>query len=140
MILTDARHQRGRDGESVAAAFLVSRGATLLHRNWRSALKGVRGEIDLIVQIGDALCFVEVKTRANSAYGEPQEAVTSAKQRQICRLANAYALEKEPGEVTIRFDIVEVWLAPGDRLPKPKPRVAWIENAFPFQPSRAPNF
>ncbi len=134
---TDARHQTGRDGETIAAAFLVSRGARLLHRNWRSSLKGVRGEIDLIVQWGDTICFVEVKTRADSLYGEPQEAVTASKQRQICRLATAYTMEFEQHETTIRFDIVEVWLA---RDKSSKPRVAWIENAFEFQEARAPKF
>ncbi len=135
--MIDLRHQTGRDGETLAAAFLVSRGASLLHRNWRSGLKGVRGEIDIIVQIGDTLCFVEVKTRADSFHGEPQEAVTPDKQRQICRLATAYAMEFEAHEVTIRFDIVEVWLAPDKQS---KPRVAWLENAFEFQESRAPKF
>ena len=134
---TDARHQTGRDGETLAAAFLVARGARLLHRNWRSSLKGVRGEIDCIVQFGDTLCFVEVKTRADSFHGEPQEAVNLSKQRQICRLATAYIMEFEQTEITVRFDIVEVWLAPDKRS---KPRVAWLENAFPFQESRAPKF
>ena len=135
--MTDTRHQTGRDGETIAAAFLVSRGARLLHRNWRSSLKGVRGEIDVIAQIGDTVCFVEVKTRADSFHGEPQEAVTPAKQRQICKLATAYVMEFEAHDVTIRFDIVEVWLAPDKQS---KPRVAWLENAFPFQESRAPKF
>lgn len=134
---TDARHQTGRDGEIIAAAFLVARGAKILHRNWRSSLKGVRGEIDIIVQFGDTICFVEVKTRANSSHGEPQEAVTLTKQRQICRLATAYVMEFEQTEVTVRFDIVEVWLAPDKRS---KPRVAWLENAFEFQESQTRGF
>lgn len=134
---TDTRHQTGRDGETLAAAFLVARGAKLLHRNWRSGLKGVRGEIDAIVQFGDTICFVEVKTRADSFHGEPQEAVTPSKQRQICRLATAYVMEFELSETTIRFDIVEVWLAPDKRS---KPRVAWLENAFPFQDGKTRRF
>ena len=133
----DTRHQTGRDGETLAAAFLARRGAKIVHRNWRSGLKGVRGEIDVIAQFGDTLCFVEVKTRKNSDYGEPQDAVTPAKQRQICRLATAYVMEFEQTEVTIRFDIIEVWLAPDKSS---KPRVAWLENAFEFQESRAPKF
>ena len=135
--MTDSRHITGRDGETIASAFLVSRGAKILHRNWRSGLKGVRGEIDCIAQFGDTICFVEVKTRADSSHGEPQEAVNGSKQRQICRLATAYVMEFEQTEVTIRFDIVEVWLAPDKRS---KPRVAWLENAFEFQESRAPKF
>lgn len=130
--MADPRHQTGRDGETIAAAFLVRQGLRLLHRNWRPTQRGVRGEIDLIFQSGaDTLCFVEVKTRQSSEYGEPQEAVTLAKQRQISRLANAYLVQNEPGEITIRFDIVEVWLAPDA-----KPRVAWIENAFDYRAGR----
>ena len=129
--MLDPRHKTGRDGETIAAAFLVRKGLELLHRNWRPPRGGVRGEVDLIFQSGaDTLCFVEVKTRRDSRFGEPQEAVTLAKQRQISRLANAYLVQNEPGEVTVRFDVVEVWIVP-DR----KPRVAWIENAFEYRAS-----
>ena len=130
--MTDPRHQTGRDGETIAAAFLVRAGLQLLHRNWRPKRRGVRGEVDLIFQSGDTLCFVEVKTRRDSEHGEPQEAVTPAKQKQISRLANAYLVQVEPGEVTVRFDVVEVWIAPPN-----KPRVAWIENAFEYRAGEA---
>lgn len=124
--------QRGRDGESIAAAFLRCKGAQIIARNWRPSGTGVRGEIDIVAQIGEFLCFVEVKTRASDERGAPQEAVNAAKQKQISRLANAYISlgeAGEAGEVACRFDVIEVWLAPGQ-----KPRVAWIENAFDFQP------
>lgn len=120
--------KRGRDGETIAAAFLVSRGARIIARNWRPARAGFRGEIDLIAQIGEFLCFVEVKTRASDERGSPQEAVNRAKQKQISRLANAYLSLEDSGEVACRFDVIEVWL-----VPQQKPRVAWIENAFDFQ-------
>ncbi len=120
--------QRGRDGESIAAAFLLLKGARIIARNWRPARAGVRGEIDIIAQIGEFLCFVEVKTRASDERGAPQEAVDAAKQKQISRLANAYISLHDAGEVACRFDVIEVWLAPNQ-----KPRVAWIENAFDFQ-------
>lgn len=120
--------QRGRDGESIAAAFLRSKGACIIARNWRPARAGVRGEIDIIAQIDEFLCFVEVKTRASDERGAPQEAVGLAKQKQISRLANAYLSLHDASEVACRFDVIEVWLAPNQ-----KPRVAWIENAFDFQ-------
>lgn len=118
----------GRDGETLAAAFLVSKGARLIERNWRPARAGLRGEIDLIVQVGEFLCFVEVKTRASDQHGAPQEAVNVSKQKQISRLAVAYLSLNEMSEMPCRFDVIEVWLAPDQ-----KPRVAWIENAFDFQ-------
>ena len=126
--MTNFRQQQGRDGESIAVAFLVFKGAQVLARNWRPARKGMRGEIDIIAQIGEFLCFVEVKTRANDEMGTPQEAVGTSKQKQISRLALAYLSEKTNAEIPCRFDVVEVWLVRGQ-----KPRVAWIENAFDFQ-------
>lgn len=123
-----AGQQRGRDGETLAAAWLSLKGARIIARNWRPSQKGVRGEIDIIAHIGEFLCFIEVKTRASDQMGAPQEAVGVAKQKQISRLANAYLSAHELGETACRFDVVEVWLAPGH-----KPRVAWIENAFDYQ-------
>ncbi|HEX9996945.1 MAG TPA: YraN family protein [Abditibacterium sp.] len=126
--MTNFRQQQGRDGEAIAVAFLVLKGAHILARNWRPARKGMRGEIDIIAQIGEFLCFVEVKTRANDEMGAPQEAVGTSKQKQISRLALAYLSEQNSAEIPCRFDVIEVWLVPGQ-----KPRVAWIENAFDFQ-------
>jgi putative endonuclease len=126
--MTNFRQQQGRDGEAIAVAFLVLKGAQILARNWRPARKGMRGEIDIIAQIGEFLCFVEVKTRANDEMGAPQEAVGTSKQKQISRLALAYLSEQNSAEIPCRFDVIEVWLVPGQ-----KPRVAWIENAFDFQ-------
>lgn len=120
--------QLGRDGETLAAAFLISKGARIIARNWRPARAGVRGEIDIIAQCGEFLCFVEVKTRASDERGAPQEAVGEAKQRQISRLANVYLSTQGTAEVPCRFDVIEVWLAPNQ-----KPRLSWIENAFDFQ-------
>lgn len=117
--------QLGRDGEELAVAFLLSKGARILARNWRPTQKGMRGEIDVIAQVGEFLCFVEVKTRKSDEMGSPQEAVGSSKQQQIARLANAYLSSKGGIEISSRFDIVEVWLAPGR-----KARIEWLENAF----------
>jgi putative endonuclease len=128
LALSHLGQQRGRDGEAIAVAWLRVQGARIIARNWRPPQKGMRGEIDIIAQIGEFLCFVEVKTRASDKMGAPQEAVGVAKQKQISRLANAYLSTQEIGDVPCRFDVIEVWLSPGE-----KPRVAWIENAFDFQ-------
>ncbi|RYG64385.1 YraN family protein [bacterium] len=123
-----ANQQLGRDGEDIAVAFLRSKGAKIIERNWRPAQKGMRGEIDVITQYREFTCFVEVKTRKSDAMGSPQEAVGNFKRRQISRLANAYLSFLGNDEIPCRFDIVEVWLVAGQ-----KPRVQWIENAFDFE-------
>ena len=124
------RQQRGQTGESIAARYLETRGFSIVVRNWRPG-KGLRGEIDCIAWEGKVLCFIEVKTRKSSTQmGAPQEAVNAAKQRQICKLANAYLSARQWDETPCRFDVVEIWLAAdGQSLP----RVALHRNAFDFQ-------
>lgn len=49
----------GQSAESRAAAYLQSHGLKLLARNWRF------GEVDLIMQDGAALVFIEVRLRSS---------------------------------------------------------------------------
>lgn len=118
------RRAKGSLGEAAAQRFLEERcGYRLVDANVRFGAKsGLIGELDIVAWDGPTLCFVEVKTRAGGAghrrAGEtPAEWVTPAKQRQIARLALAYAaetglLESGPGEadVPLRFDVAAVYL------------------------------
>lgn len=122
--MADIRHQRGRDGEALSVAFLRFKGAQIAARNWRSASR-LRGELDIVALEDECVCFIEVKTRTSIDFGEPQDAVNSAKQKQLARLANAFLGENEWHDRAFRFDIIEVWLLPGQ-----KPRVNWIRGAF----------
>ncbi|RYX81027.1 YraN family protein [bacterium] len=115
---------RGASGEDIAVAYLTSRGAHILHRNWRPKGAGIRGECDIVAQCRDIICFVEVKTRKSSDFGEPQEAVDVSKRRQLERLARAW-IALHGDEQTLRFDIIEIWWGENKN-----PRVAWIEGAF----------
>ncbi len=78
-----------------------------------------------MAQVGDIICFVEVKTRKSSDFGEPQEAVNAHKRRQLEQLARAW-ISANGDDQTLRFDIVEVWW--DDETANP--RVAWIEGAW----------
>jgi len=85
------RQSLGRRGEELAADFLRRHGFRIRETNVRSRL----GEIDIIADApGDReeppLVFIEVKTRRSSVYGSPVEAVGTAKQRRLTRLAAAY--------------------------------------------------
>lgn len=61
------RTPTGDRGQQVAAAWLErERGFTIVARNWRSP-HDRRDESDLVARDGDALVFVEVKTRAAGA-------------------------------------------------------------------------
>ena len=50
----------GRKGEKLAEEYLKSEGCKVLKKNYRTPF----GEADLIVQDGDEVVFVEVKTRS----------------------------------------------------------------------------
>ncbi|MDQ3815347.1 MAG: YraN family protein [Armatimonadota bacterium] len=126
------RQQRGQAGEDAAARFLQARGYRIIARNWRPGKESsgaLRGEVDCIAWHGQILCFVEVKARTSNERGAPQEAVTSAKQRQLSRLANAYLSIHRLADTPCRFDVVEVWLSPDNAT---QPRVALHQNAFDY--------
>ena len=79
-------------------------GYEIIERNWRT--KG--GELDLVVRSGQLVAFVEVKTRASDAYGDPALAVTVSKQRRLRRLAASWLAASGHHGVEVRFDVVSV--------------------------------
>ena len=113
----------GRWGEALAAQWLEQRGCVLLAANWRCRF----GEIDLIAEDGDCLCFVEVKLRKNDAYGRGAEAVDRRKQERLRTSAQLYLME-HPTDRQPRFDVVEVYAPDGEKTRRPEIR-HW-ENAF----------
>ena len=60
----------GRQGEELAARYLQQKGYQIIDRNWRSG----RQELDIVAQKEDILVVVEVKSRRNNSFGDPQEA------------------------------------------------------------------
>ena len=115
---TNTRKAKGNQGEAAAQTLLERRGYRIVDVNVRfgSRRDGLPGEIDIIAWDGPTLCFVEVKTRRQSAIASARGAVTAAKQRQIARLALAYAahygLLESGADAPLRFDVVAVTLAP----------------------------
>lgn len=91
-------------GEELAARRLTSAGWEVVERNFRWG----RREVDLIARRGDILAFVEVKTRAGSGYGAPQEAVTRLKRREIEAVARFYLARLGQPDVDVRFDVVAI--------------------------------
>jgi len=104
------RAGRGEFGEREAGKLLRKKGAKILHRNWRSG----QDEIDLIVQIGPVLAFVEVRTRAASAKVSGYHSVTAKKKKALLRACRAYLRRRNPRPPHFRFDIIEVRLGMGN--------------------------
>ena len=81
------------------------------------------GEVDIVAQEGDYLCFVEVKYRTNQRAGTPEEAVGISKQRRICRGADYYLLtHPNMAQKQVRFDMVAIL---GETI-------TLYQNAFPY--------
>ena len=98
----DPRKQTGATGENLAKVFLESKGYRCLHQNWSLG----RGDIDLIMELDEALVFVEVKTRSALV---PMEDMGPSKRQitHLLELAERY-LEKFPPKGEVRFDLVFV--------------------------------
>ena len=64
-------NELGAWGEELAAAFLRQKGYVIVERNWKMGHR----DIDIIAKDDDMMVFVEVKTRRNRVFGEPEDAV-----------------------------------------------------------------
>lgn len=107
---------RGRDAESRARRFLENSGFRILATNFRTAA----GEIDIVAQENDVVCFVEVRSLSDGASYDPLETITYEKRRRIERAAEVY-LQAMPGPLpVVRFDVVSVQ----------GPRVELLRDAF----------
>ena len=96
-------NELGRAGELLAIKYLKDIGYEILEVNWRDKHK----EIDIIARENDRIVFVEVKTRKNTRYGSPVEAVNMKKQKHIVDAAEEY-IEKNNIELETRFDIISI--------------------------------
>lgn len=99
------KREFGSYGEQIAAEYLQKNGFVILARNFRS---GRYGEIDIVAEEKEYICFVEVKTRSGNLFGTPAEAVGHAKRQKLRALAWIYLKQNKMGERNMRFDIVEV--------------------------------
>ena len=99
-------YAKGWMGEDVACAYLQKKGMILLSRRYRSLF----GEIDLVMQDGETLVFVEVKARGTTCVGTGLYAITPAKQKRMLKAASLY-LAEHGCNAPVRFDAVEVTAA-----------------------------
>lgn len=99
-----ANRTTGLSGEHIARDFFHSRRYDVLETNYRAPC----GEIDLILEKGREIIFVEVKARRSTEYGLPQEAVGAAKQKKIIKTALWYLQKSGLSGRAIRFDVLAI--------------------------------
>ena len=111
----------GAEWEKTAESFLRGHGLKLLQRNFSSRF----GEIDLIMEDGETVVFVEVKYRKSSQHGSGADAVTFHKQGRISRTAAWYlAMNPHRAEQICRFDVISINTQEKDQ------GINWIKSAF----------
>ncbi len=94
----------GQFGEDVASQYLIRKGYHILEQN----LKVPFGEIDIIAEKNNCICFVEVKSRKSKKYGLPEEAITSHKKKKIIKVAQFYIKKKKISNRIFRFDVISI--------------------------------
>lgn len=102
----------GRLGEREAERLLKAKGYRLVARNWRAG----RDEIDLVCYDGEALVFVETRTRSVGALVGGFDSIDKRKREALKRVCRAYVVKLKPQPVTYRLDVVEVEHEDGEIL------------------------
>lgn len=110
----------GKQAEMLAEKFLLSSGAEIICRNYRSP----QGEIDLIVTLAQRLLFVEVRLRRGNSFGNAADSITLRKQRRIISAAESFLAEFPSWQqYTCRFDCIFFSELSLNTL-------QWVEDAF----------
>jgi len=100
------KKELGNKGETIASGYLKEIGYKILEKNFRTR----DGEIDLIAQDSEEIVFIEVKTRRNSNFGYPEEAVDEKKVEKMIKVANSWLEAKEKFDNSWRIDIIAIEL------------------------------
>jgi len=108
----------GVQAEQWAVRYLQQQGLKLIAQNYRSRF----GEIDLIMQDGTSLVFIEVRLRRNADFGGAAASIDAHKQQRLIRTAHQYlaGLARTP---PCRFDALLLDDMKGEN-------VQWLKNAF----------
>lgn len=93
----------GKEGEEIALRHLKKNGYLIRATNWRAGKK----EIDIVAEKDNTLVIIEVKARKGNYFGEPEEFVSKAKQKNLIDAANAY-IEKNDIDIETKFDIISI--------------------------------
>lgn len=113
-----SRKQTGDAWELKARRWLEGKGLRFVAAN----VRGLGGEIDLIMKDGQTIVFVEVRYRQSSRFGGAAASVTLAKQQKLLQTAHLW-LARHNGSfdtVDCRFDVVAFT---GNAID-------WLKNAF----------
>jgi putative endonuclease len=96
--------ERGDEGEEIAVAFLVEQGYQIIDRNPKLGSL----ELDIVAKHGKEIVFVEVKSRKDEAWGDPEEYVEDVKMGRVVRAAQMWLDMRSLDEHPARFDVIAI--------------------------------
>ncbi len=116
-----SKRKIGKQFEQQACRYLLKQGLKLKEKNANFRV----GEIDLIMQDGEYLVFIEVRFRGEKAFGGAAASVDRRKQQKLIKAAQLYLLKHFANQPPpCRFDVVAIQDSPQG------PSINWIKNAF----------
>lgn len=115
---TSPQQCQGDKFEQLARQYLEQQGLTFIAANQHFKC----GELDLIMQDGDTVVFVEVRQRKNAQFGSAVESVDWRKQQRWQDAANLWLSEqgKSLEDADCRFDLVAFGANENE--------LTWLEN------------
>lgn len=117
-----SKQKAGQAGEDAALQHLLAAGLKLITRNYHCRW----GEVDLIMQDGDSIVFVEVRLRKNSRFGGAAASVDARKQAKLQKTALHYLQQsRATARQAARIDVVAI------QANGPQHECEWIRNAIP---------
>ena len=116
-----SHNELGKKGEQIARMYVQEQSYEIIHSNWKWGKK----EIDIIARRGNELVFIEVKTRINSLFGWPEEAVHYKKRKFLQGAAEVYLERSGDTPAAIRFDIIAITFTQGEKY-----ELEHFEDAF----------
>lgn len=98
-----AHNELGKWGEALAAEFVEKQGYEILERDWKSG----HHDLDIIARDEDTLVIIEVKTRRNRLFGDPEEAIDYKKRLSLQSAINHY-VKSHRIKIPVRFDVISI--------------------------------
>ena len=111
--------EKGKYGENLASEYLIRQGYRIIETNYKFSRYG---EIDIIAMDKDELCFVEVKTRTQTRFGDGMEAITKDKLLKIYKCIKNYTQNPNLKYKRYRIDAISI------DLKNKEPKITHIKN------------
>jgi putative endonuclease len=117
------KQQLGALAENLALNYLIDKKCKLLAKNFSCKF----GEIDLIMQLGDTIIFIEVRCKAVNSLYTPLESINTAKIIKIKKTADMFLVNNNKfADNLCRFDVISV----DHNALKDNFNIVWITDAF----------